>query len=145
MQLLLLLLWIQENAATGNLHFQLDSERLLSYVERTCKDEEARANVYSKAAWVCGTVAMEQQNWQDALWYTLQGEKILAENGLLMHLPQFLERILELTGKQKSGEQEEWSKANYQQAFQLLKLMKKERQMKRLQSRYREWYGEEIE
>ena len=52
---------------------------------------------------------------------------------------------LELTGKQKSGEQEEWSKANYQQAFQLLKLMRKERQMKRLQSRYREWYGEEIE
>ena len=109
-ELLLLLLWIQENAATGNLNFQLDSGRLLSYVDRTCKDEEARANVYSKAAWVCGTVAMEQQNWQDALWYTLQGEKILAENGLLMHLPQFLERILELTNKQGLREYEEWKK-----------------------------------
>lgn len=109
-ELLLLLLWIQENAATGNLHFQLDSERLLEYIERVCQDEEVKANVYSKAAWVCGTVAMEQQNWKDALWYTLQGERVLTENGLLMHLPQFLERILELTGKQKSGEQEEWRK-----------------------------------
>lgn len=58
-------------------------------------------------------------------------------------LPDFfvLERIIERLGKSVNKIEFLYN----EQAFQLLKLMRKERQMKRLQSRYREWYGEEIE
>ena len=109
-ELLLLLLWIQEKMDIEAVPLQILGKQILSYIERVCQDEEAKANVYSKATWVLGTVAMEQQNLQEALWYTLQGEQILADNGLLMHLLQFLDRILELTKDQDTNAYTQWKK-----------------------------------
>ena len=109
-EVLLLLLWIQEKIERDEHSFLLEGSRLLHYIERVCKDEEVKANVYCKAAWILGTVSIKQKNWLDALWYTLQGEKILTENGLLMHLPQFLDRILDLTEKRDVSTYVEWKK-----------------------------------
>lgn len=89
----------------------VEAERkILSYIQTHVEDEEAKANIYSKAAWVFGKIEMERKNQQLALWYTLQGEKILTENGLLLHLPQFLERILQLTKETDEASYEEWKK-----------------------------------
>ncbi len=109
-ELVLLLLWIWEKTETEGFPVQAEGRRILHYIERICRDEEVRANVYSKAVWVLGTVAIRQGNFQEALRYTLQGEKILTDNGLLLHLPQFLERILFLTKERDESTYIEWKK-----------------------------------
>lgn len=109
-ELLLLLMWIQERMEQDVSLIQIDGRRILNYIERICQDEEVRANVYSKAAWVLGTLAILQKNRLDALVYTLQGEEVLVNNGLLLHLPQYLERILYLTKQIDSGAYMGWKK-----------------------------------
>ena len=109
-ELLLLLLWIEEKRKLGGSKLPIEGRRLLQYIDRTYEDREARANLYSKAAWVMGTLAILKKNLQEALWYTLQGEAVLAENGLLLHLPEYLERILSLTGSLDREAHGEWIK-----------------------------------
>lgn len=109
-ELLLLLMWIQEKMDENVTHIVIDGNRLLRYIQRTCQDEEVLANIYSKAAWILGNMELKGQNPKEALWYTLQGEKRLAENGLLLHMPQFLERILKLTEERDMKAYHEWKK-----------------------------------
>ena len=109
-ELLLLLLWIEAKRRLGESELPIEGRRLLHYIDRTYEDQEARANLYSKAAWVMGTLAILKKDSQEALWYTLQGEAVLTENGLLLHLPEYLERILFLTKQLDRGAYEEWRK-----------------------------------
>lgn len=44
----------------------------------------------------------------------------------------------------KTGKDVEFCKARYQQAYLLMKLMKRESQMMHLGRKYAEWYGEDI-
>lgn len=107
-EILLLLLWLQENQESGEELIPVEPDKILQYIEKICQDEEAKANIYSKAAWVLGTMAMGRQQWQEALRLTLRGEEILADNALLIHLPQFLDRIVELEIKCDAKESEAW-------------------------------------
>ncbi len=78
-ELLLLLMWIQEKIDEDVTHIGIDGNRLLRYIQQTCQDEEVLANVYSKAAWVLGNVELKGHNPREALWYTLEGQKRLAD------------------------------------------------------------------
>lgn len=109
-ELLLLLMWIQEKIDVDIAHTTVDGSRLLHYIKGTCQDEEVLANIYSKAVWVLGNMEIKRQNPKEALWYTLKGEKMLAENGILLHMPQFLERILMLTEGVDEKAYGEWRK-----------------------------------
>ncbi len=109
-EILLLLLWLQENQESGEELIPVEPDKILQYIEKSCQDEEAKANIYSKAAWVLGTMAMGRQQWQEALRLTLRGEEILADNALLIHLPQFLDRIVELEIKCDAKESEAWKR-----------------------------------
>lgn len=109
-EILLLLLWLQENQESGEEPIPVEPDKILQYIEKSCQDEEAKANIYSKAAWVLGTMAMGRQQWQEALRLTLRGEEILADNALLIHLPQFLDRIVELETKCDAKESEAWKR-----------------------------------
>lgn len=109
-EILLLLLWLQENQESGEELIPVEPDKILQYIEKICQDEEAKANIYSKAAWVLGTMAMGRQQWQEALRLTLRGEEILADNALLIHLPQFLDRIVELEIKCDAKESEAWKR-----------------------------------
>ena len=109
-ELLLLLLWIEAKRKLGEGDLFIEGRRLLQYIDGTYEDQEVKANVYSKAAWVMGTLAILKKDMQEALWYTLQGEAVLAENGLLLHLPEYLERILSLTGSLDREAYGEWIK-----------------------------------
>lgn len=109
-EILLLLLWLQENQESGEEPIPVEPDKILQYIEKSCQDEEAKANIYSKAAWVLGTMAMGRQQWQEALRLTLRGEEILADNALLIHLPQFLDRIVELEIKCDAKESEAWKR-----------------------------------
>lgn len=109
-ELLLFLMWLEERMEQDASCLRMDGRWMLYYIKQICKDEEARVNVYSKAAWVLGTLAILQNNLPEALWLTLQGEEILVNNGMLLHLPQYLERILFLTEQQNGNIYTEWKK-----------------------------------
>lgn len=109
-ELLLFLMWLEERMEQDASCLRMDGRWMLYYIKQICKDEEARVNVYSKAAWVLGTLAILQNNLPEALWLTLQGKDILVNNGMLLHLPQYLERILFLTGQQNGKAYTEWKK-----------------------------------
>ncbi len=86
------------------------SGNLLHYIDKIYEDQEVRANLYSKAAWTMGNLAILKQDYREALWYTKQRERVLAENGILLHLPKFLERTLALTNKVYKKEYDSWKK-----------------------------------
>ncbi len=109
-ELLLLLMWIQEKIDVDLAHTTVDGNRLLHYIKGACQDEEVLANIYSKAVWVLGNMELKRENPREALWYTLKGQKMLAENGILLHMPQFLERILRLTEGEDEKAYGEWKK-----------------------------------
>lgn len=109
-ELLLLLMWIQEKIDVDLDHTTVDGNRLLHYIKGACQDEEVLANVHSKAVWVLGNMELKRQNQKKALCHTIEGEKMLAENGLLIHMPQFLERILMLTEGVNEDDYAQWKK-----------------------------------
>ncbi len=101
-EILLMLLYLQERMEKEDVSVYHDGKKAFSYIEQYCQDEEVRVNVYSKAAWLLSSLMIRLGNREEALWYTLQGEKLLTDNGLLLHLPQFLDRILLLEEKEES-------------------------------------------
>ena len=101
-EILLMLLYLQERMEKEDVSLYHDGKKSFSYIEQYCQDEEVRVNVYSKAAWLLSSLMIRLGNREEALWYTLQGEKLLKDNGLLLHLPQFLDRILLLEEKEES-------------------------------------------
>lgn len=109
-ELTILLLWLQEKMEIDALSINLDDHRILSYIERFCEDEEVQINIYSKATWLIGTFFIKRDNYQSALLYTLQGQNVLAENAVLVHMPQFLDRILFLTEGHDSLAFEDWKR-----------------------------------
>lgn len=96
-EITLVLLWMKEAWLQNEVAFKLSPEKLFSYVGRYCEDEEIKINIYTKAAWLIGSFYMKQGEYREALRYTLKGQDVLAENGILLHMPEFLERILTLT------------------------------------------------
>lgn len=108
-ELILILMWMEADSDRGAAYIRADGRQILAYIEQVCRDEEVRANVYSKAAWLFGTIIMEQ-DCDEARWYARQGERILAENCRLLHLPQFLDRIVLLTEKNDKESGAEWKK-----------------------------------
>lgn len=109
-ELLLILMWISESEACETTPFEMDGRRIFNYIERMCQDEEVKANIYSKAAWVFGSIFLKHHKYEDAYFCTFQGIKVLTNNGLLMHLPQFLERILGLAKVQSPQTYYEWER-----------------------------------
>ncbi len=99
-ELVLLLMWIQEKLANDKSFHMVDGEILLQYIERTCSEEEVKANIYCKAAWVLGTMAIKASDYMSALQYSIPCVELLTRNSLLLHLPQFLERIVSLAERE---------------------------------------------
>ncbi len=108
-ELILALMLLEAADDRGAAFIRTEGRQMLAYIEQVCRDEEVRANLYNKAAWLFGTVLMEQDG-GEALWYALQGERVLAANCMLLHLPQFLDRIVRLTGKKDRKAQAEWQR-----------------------------------
>lgn len=108
-ELILILMWLEADYDRGAAYIRTDGRQMLTYIEQVCQDEEVRANVYSKAAWLFGTIIMEQ-DCSEALWYARQGERILAENCRLLHLPQFLDRIVLLMEENDEESEVEWKR-----------------------------------
>ena len=95
-------MWIQEKYQLGNDLSLLEMDSVLFSIEKICEDEEIRANIYCKAALVLGEILIGQGNHEKALELYTKGKDILVENGTLVHLPQIMERILNLSKNQNA-------------------------------------------
>ena len=109
-ELILIMLWVKEVWLSNEHISKAKAEKLFSYIERHCEDEEVRINIYTKAAWLIGSLFIREGDMQEALRYTLKGEEVLADNAVLLHMPEFLERILYLTSRCKEETHEEWKR-----------------------------------
>ena len=109
-EMILLMLMLKEEMKVKNTNISVYARQLLDYVEKQYEDEEVRTNIYTKLAWLMGESAMKNNNYEDALELTLGGIEALMDNGLLLHLPQFLDRLLFLTRDRAEDVYSSWKK-----------------------------------
>ena len=109
-EMILLMLMLKEEMKVKNTNISVYARQLLDYVEKQYEDEEVRTNIYTKLAWLMGESAMKNNNYEDALELTLGGIEALTDNGLLLHLPQFLDRLLFLTRERAEDVYSSWKK-----------------------------------
>ena len=108
-EIILLLMWLKAKGSERAEDVQKYSEEVLHYIEYNFSDEEVLANVYSKAAWVFIEALEIENRTSDALHLCVKSIELLTGNGMLLHLPQYLELILKLE-KESGGEYIEWKK-----------------------------------
>ena len=109
-EMILLMLMLKEEMKVKNTNISVYARQLLDYVEKQYEDEEVRTNIYSKLAWLMGESAIKNNNYEEALELTLGGIDALTDNGLLLHLPQFLGRLLLLTKDRAEDIYRSWKK-----------------------------------
>jgi len=109
-EMILLMLMLKEEMIVKNINISLYARGLLDYVEKQYEDEEVRTNIYSKLAWLLGESAIKNNQYEEALELTLGGIDTLTDNGLLLHLPQFLDRLLLLTKDRAEDVYSSWKK-----------------------------------
>jgi len=109
-EMILLMLMLREEMKVKNKNISIYARQLLDYVEKQFEDEEVKTNIYSKLAWIMGESAIRNKKYEDALEFTLNGIDALTDNGLLLHLPQFLDRLLFLTKDRNENIYKSWEK-----------------------------------
>ena len=109
-EMILLMLMLKEEMKVKNTNISVYARQLLDYVEKQYEDEEVRTNIYTKLAWLLGESAIKNNNYEEALELTLGGVDALTDNGLLIHLPQFLDRLLFLTKDRAKDIYSSWKK-----------------------------------
>ena len=109
-EMILLMLMLREEMKAKNKNISIYARQLLDYVEKQYEDEEVRTNIYSKLAWLMGESAIKNNQYEEALELTLGGIDALTDNGLLLHLPQFLDRLLFLTRDRAEDIYSSWKK-----------------------------------
>lgn len=109
-EMILLMLMLKEKMKIKNKNISIYARQLLDYTEKQFEDEEVRANIYSKLAWILGESAIKNKQYEDAMDFTLNGIEALTDNGLLLHLPQFLDRLLFLTKDKNKDTYMSWKK-----------------------------------
>ena len=109
-EMILLMLMLKEEMTVKNKNISIYAGQLLDYVEKQYEDEEVRTNIYTKLAWLMGESAIKNNNYKEALELTLGGIEALTDNGLLLHLPQFLDRLLFLTKDRAEDVYSSWKK-----------------------------------
>ena len=109
-EMILLMLMLKIEMKIKNKNISIYARQLLDYAEKQFEDEEVRTNVYSKLAWILGESAIKNNQYEEALELTLNGIEALTDNGLLLHLPQFLDRLLFLTEDRDKATYRSWIK-----------------------------------
>ena len=109
-EMILLMLMLREEMKVKNKNISIYARGLLDYVEKQYDDEEVRTNIYSKLAWLLGESAIKNNQYEEALELTLGGIDALTDNGLLLHLPQLLDRLLFLAKDRAKNVYSSWKK-----------------------------------
>ncbi|MBQ7360508.1 MAG: helix-turn-helix transcriptional regulator [Lachnospiraceae bacterium] len=93
-EVILLLMWLNAKRISDDFDILKYNDSILVYIEYNFTDEEVKANVYSKAAWLFAEEHVKNGEFLQALVPCLKSERLLTENGLLLHLQQILDLIL---------------------------------------------------
>ena len=109
-EMILLMLMLKEEMKVKNKNISTYARQLIDYTEKQFEDEEIRTNIYSKMAWILGESAIKNKEYEEALEFTLNGIGVLTDNGLLLHLSQFLDRLLFLTNDRDENMYKSWKK-----------------------------------
>lgn len=109
-ELILVLMWLKAKDEAGEMEILPYSKLLIRYIERTFSDEEVLANVYSKAAWIFAKAFISKNRKREALELCVRSEELLTGNGLLLHLPQCLELILNCEKDLDETSYEDWKR-----------------------------------
>ena len=96
-EIVLLLLYLKNNEEIGENSLSVYSNTILSYIDRHFTDEEVKCNLYGRVAWVIGDSFIKNNKYEEALQVTMKAEDVLVNNGLLLNVPQLLDRILFLS------------------------------------------------
>ena len=109
-EILLLLMWIWQMWEEGK-SVRINGRKLVSLLTDYFKeDEEERAALLSKVCWVLGSLSLRQGKEEEAYFFTKEGENVLTNNRILLHLPQYLDRLVMIGEKINSSETEDWRK-----------------------------------
>lgn len=109
-EIILLLMYLQISGKDGKMEILQYSEEILRYIEYTFSDEEVLANIYCKAVWIFVKELKRENRIQEAMLLCVKSVDLLTENGLLLHLPQYLEFMLELSRESGESEYDKWKK-----------------------------------
>ncbi len=109
-EIILLLMYLRVESKMGKMNILEYSEEILHYIEYSFSDDEVLANLYSKAAWIFVKELKRKNRIKEALLLCIKSVELLTGNALLLHLPQYLELILEFEREQNEEEYSKWKK-----------------------------------
>ena len=91
--LALVRIWREQKGEKWNLEKNL-LERCGTYIQKKVKDKEEHAKIYSKYAWIAADVAMEQGEWEEAIFIALKAFEELRQFGIEYFAIPILENLL---------------------------------------------------
>ncbi|MGN0482002.1 MAG: helix-turn-helix domain-containing protein [Lachnospiraceae bacterium] len=97
-EMLMLLYWMEQHVKNGHVIPYESIQKILVYMEKNYSDEILRADLYPKAVWLFRDILKQQGVFRQELEKALE---LLTKNGLLFHLPQMLQLLMQECGKQK--------------------------------------------
>lgn len=109
-EIILLLMYLQIESKMGIMNILQYSEEILHYIEYSFSDDEVLANLYSKAVWIFVKELKKKNRIKEALLLCAKSVELLTGNALLLHLPQYLEMILEFEKELNADEYDKWKK-----------------------------------
>lgn len=109
-EIILLLMYLRVESKMGKMNILEYSEEILHYIEYSFSDDEVLANLYSKAAWIFVKELKRKNRIKEALLLCIKSVELLTGNALLLHLPQYLEMILEFEKELNADEYDKWKK-----------------------------------
>lgn len=89
-EIILVLMWLKLRADIEKTDISGYSGVVTNYIEYNYRDEEVRANVYTKAAWLFAKEYIKRENYSAAYELCKRGIDLLTDNGMLLHLPQLI-------------------------------------------------------
>lgn len=93
-EIVLLLMWLERKSKTEEMNIISYKKRLLENIRYYFDDEEVFVSAYGKASWIVMEELIKQGRKEEAADIGVQMIDTLADNAVLLNIPEFLERIL---------------------------------------------------
>lgn len=93
-EVILILLSLKHRGEKGENLIRIYGRLILHYVDTHFLDEDSKSILYSQISWVIGDSLIKKGSYEEALEVCIDAEKRLTGNGILLNIPQFLDRIL---------------------------------------------------
>lgn len=96
-EVIILLLYLKNKGKIQGSFLDTYGNAILNYIDSHFQDEEIKCNLYSKSTWIIGDSLIKNRKYEEALSVTMKAENMLVSNGILLNVPQLLDRIIFLS------------------------------------------------